>query len=109
MRKAWAVLKLLVLFMKELLLSSIVVMRNVLRPRLAFHSGIVAYETELKSDWEISVLSSLICLTPGTLTLDVSADGRILYIHAMDIQDAESLSAQIRGTFEKAIREVTGS
>jgi len=109
LRRAWAVLKLLVLFMKELLLSSIVVIRNVLRPRLAFQPGIVAYETELKSDWEITILSSLICLTPGTLTLDVSADGRILYIHAMDIRDAESLTEQIRRTFEKAVREVTGT
>ncbi|MNO01114.1 Na(+)/H(+) antiporter subunit E [compost metagenome] len=53
------------------------------------------------------MLSCLICLTPGTLTLDVSGDGKTLYIHAIDIADAEALAAQIRGSFEQAIMEVT--
>jgi multicomponent Na+:H+ antiporter subunit E len=71
--------------------------------------GIFALETELKTGWEITVLSCLICLTPGTLTLEVSKDDKMLYIHAMDIADAKKLSDQIKGTFEKAIMEVTRS
>ncbi|MBD2871786.1 Na+/H+ antiporter subunit E [Paenibacillus arenilitoris] len=107
LRRLWAALKLLLLFAKELLLSSWAVMVHVMRPRLAVRPGIFALKTELKSDWEITLLSCLICLTPGTLTLDVARDGRILYIHAMDIEDAEELSEQIKGTFERAIMEVT--
>ena len=106
-KKGGAVIKLLVLFIKELFISSIAVVLQIIRPRLDIRPGIFALETELKSDWEITVLSCLICLTPGTLTLDVSRDGRILYIHAMDIEDSELLSKQIKGTFEKAIMEVT--
>jgi multicomponent Na+:H+ antiporter subunit E len=49
----------------------------------------------------------LISLTPGTLTIDVSSDGSLLYIHAMDIEDADRLEEQIQNTFEKAILEVT--
>jgi len=107
MVRGWAILKLFVLFNKELLLSSFSVMAQVIRPKLAIRPGIFAFRTELKSDWEITLLSCLICLTPGTLTLDVSRDNRTLYIHAIDIQDAELLSKQIRNTFEKAIMEVT--
>jgi len=107
LRKSWAVLKLFVLFVKELFLSSFSVIYHIIRPRLAFRPGIFAFETELKSDWEITVLSCLICLTPGTLTLDVSPDNRTLYIHAIDIEDAEIISQQIKDTFEKAIMEVT--
>ena len=106
--KVWAILKLLALFMKELLLSSIAVIRQVLRPKLNIRPGIFAFRTDLQSDWEIAILSCLICLTPSTLTLEVSEDNRILYIHAMDIEDAEQLSKQIKTTFEKAIMEVTG-
>ena len=109
LQRVWAIVALLVLFNRELVLSSIAVMRHILRPKLNITPGIFAYTTELKSDWEVTVLSCLICLTPGTLTLEVSEDGQILYIHAMDIQDANVLSEQIRGTFEKAIMEVTRS
>ncbi|WP_028608659.1 Na+/H+ antiporter subunit E [Paenibacillus harenae] len=107
MKRVWAVIKLLSLFMRELVISSFAVMIQIVRPSLAIRPGIFALRTELKSDWEITILSCLICLTPGTLTLDVARDGRILYIHAMDIEDAEMLTNQIRGTFEKAIMEVT--
>lgn len=107
MKKVWSIFKLLVLFNKELLLSSLSVLKHILKPKLAMRPGIVAFHTELKSNWEITILSCLICLTPGTLTLDVSRNNRILYIHAMDIEDAEALSKQIKDTFEKAIMEVT--
>ncbi|MEF3312153.1 Na+/H+ antiporter subunit E [Paenibacillus sp. GYB004] len=107
MKRLWAIVKLLLLFVKELLISSFAVMVQIVKPRLSIRPGIFALKTELKSDWEITILSCLICLTPGTLTLDVSKDGQILYIHAMDIEDADELSKQIKETFEKAILEVT--
>ncbi|EXX87065.1 monovalent cation/H+ antiporter subunit E [Paenibacillus darwinianus] len=106
-KKGWAVVKLLAVFLKELFLSGITVALQIIRPRLNVRPGIFALETGLKSDWEVTLLACLICLTPGTLTLDVSRDGRILYIHAMNIEDVELLSAQIKGSFEKAIMEVT--
>lgn len=107
LRKLWSIILLLLLFLSELFKSSITVIGQIIRPKLNVRPGIFAYNTELKSDWEITVLSCLICLTPGTLTLEVSREGQTLYIHAMDIEDVEELSNQIRGTFERAIKEVT--
>lgn len=105
--RIWAIMKLLLIFARELTVSNFVVIGHIIRPKLAIRPGIFAYETALTSAWEVTLLSCLICLTPGTLTLDVSKDGRTLYIHAIDIKDAELLVAQIRGTFEQAIMEVT--
>jgi multicomponent Na+:H+ antiporter subunit E len=107
LKRVWAMLKLLLIFIRELLVSSFVVIGHIVRPKLAIRPGIFAYETTLTSAWEVTLLSCLICLTPGTLTLDVSGDGKILYIHALDIEDAQLLTEQIRGTFEQAIMEVT--
>lgn len=107
LRKLWAIIALLLLFLKELILSSFTVIGQVIKPKLDIRPGIFAYETELTSDWEITVLSCLICLTPGTLTMEVSSDHRTLYIHAMDIKDKDEVVQQIKDTFEKAILEVT--
>ncbi len=107
LKRLWAMLKLLLIFIRELVISNFVVIGHIIRPKLAIRPGIFAYETALTSAWEVTLLSCLICLTPGTLTLDVSGDGKTLYIHAIDIADAEELAAQIRGTFEQAIMEVT--
>lgn len=106
LRKVWAIWKLLVLFMKELILSNIAVIKHIVQPKLNIRPGIFALETELITDWEITTLACLITLTPGTLTLEVSPDRSTLYIHAMDIEDAEALAESIKGTFEKAIMEV---
>ncbi|MDP4097219.1 Na+/H+ antiporter subunit E [Paenibacillus sp. P96] len=107
MKKAMAVVYLLLLFLKELWVSSLVVVRQILRPKLSIRPGIFAMTTELETDFEITLLACLICLTPGTLTLEVGHDGQTLYIHAMDIEDADELSRQIKSSFERAIMEVT--
>lgn len=108
-KKLLSIAKLLYIFNRELFLSSFTVIRQVLRPKLDIRPGIFAYPTRLTSDWEVTLLSCLICLTPGTLTLEVSREGSTLYIHAMDIGDVNELTVQIRDTFEKAIMEVTRS
>ena len=102
-----AVVNLIYIFTKELILSNIAVLKAVLRPKLNIKPGIFAFPTELKEDWEITVLANLITLTPGTLVVDVSNDNRILYVHAMDITDADEAIQSIKNTFEKAIMEVS--
>ncbi|MEK3793883.1 Na+/H+ antiporter subunit E [Paenibacillus sp. FSL R7-0204] len=107
--KVWAILKLGALLLRELLVSSYVVVKAVLRPNLNIRPAILMYHTELESDWEVAVLITMLCLTPGSVVLEVSKDNRTLYIHAMDIQDVEQFDANIRNTFERAIQEVTRS
>ncbi|KUP06094.1 monovalent cation/H+ antiporter subunit E [Bacillus coahuilensis m2-6] len=105
--KFWAVMVLLLIFIRELLLSNISVLKTILRPKIDIKPGIFAYPTKLSSDWEITILSNLITLTPGTLVVDVSNDHSILYIHTLDIDDVDEAVSSIRDTFEKAIMEVT--
>lgn len=107
--KIWAVLKLIALLLRELIASSYVVVKAVLRPSLNIRPAILMYHTELESDWEVAVLITLLCLTPGSVVLEVSKDNRTLYIHAMDIRDAEQFDANIRNKFERAILEVSRS
>ena len=66
-----------------------------------------AMPTELEKDWEITLLSSLITLTPGTVVVHVSDDQRTLYIHAIDVDDVDEAIDSIKNTFEKAIMEVS--
>jgi multicomponent Na+:H+ antiporter subunit E len=102
-----AVIQLLLLFLKELVLSNISVLKHVLKPRLDIKPGIFALETELTKDWEITTLANLITLTPGTLVVDVSLDSKTLYIHAMDIPEKHEAIDSIKNSFEKAIMEVS--
>ena len=102
-----AVINLLFLFLKELVLANISVLKTILRPKLDFQPGIFALPTELKTEWEITLLANLITLTPGTLVVDISLDNKILYIHAIDIPDVDDAIDEIKNSFEKAIMEVS--
>lgn len=102
-----AIIKLLFIFCTELVKSNIAVFKVILSPKLSIQPGIFALETELEKDWEITILSNLITLTPGTLVVEVSEDNKTLYIHAMDIDDVEQARLDIKNTFEKAIKEVS--
>lgn len=105
--RVWAVLSLTVLFLKELTLSSIQVLRIVLRPNMDIKPAIFEMETELKQDWEVTLLSALITLTPGTLVIGISDDQKRLYIHALDFKDIDKAVSSIKNTFERAILEVS--
>lgn len=102
-----AIFRLITIFLSELIKSNIAVLKVVLSPKLTVRPGIFALETELKRDWEITILANLITLTPGTLVVEVSDDNKTLYIHAMDLEDAEQAKLDIKNTFEKAIKEVS--
>ncbi|MBM7569586.1 Na+/H+ antiporter subunit E [Aquibacillus albus] len=107
MKRVGKVFRLIVLFIKELILSNINIIKLVFNRKQDFEPGILALPTDLKSNWEITLLANLITLTPGTLTVAVSDDHSILYIHAVDIGDVEETISSIKNTFEKAIMEVT--
>lgn len=102
-----AIWRLILLFIKELIIANIDVLKMVYKPKLDMQPGIIALPTDLRTNWEITLLANLITLTPGTLSVDVSSDNRFIYIHAMDLPDVDETIEQIKGTFEKAIKDVT--
>ena len=107
MSRIIAIAKLTILFTWELLKANWEVFTIVLRPKINITPGIFKYDTALKSKWEVTLLSLLITLTPGTLVVDVSDDNQSLYIHALHITDVQNLVSSIRDGFEKAITEVS--
>ncbi|WP_071393696.1 Na+/H+ antiporter subunit E [Bacillus tuaregi] len=102
-----AVIHLILVLLKEIVLSNLAVLKVVLKPKLDMQPGIFALPTELTKDWEILVLSSMITLTPGTLVMKVSDDNKILYVHAMDVPDVEATISSIKHSFERLIQEVS--
>ncbi|WP_019413080.1 Na+/H+ antiporter subunit E [Paenisporosarcina sp. TG20] len=109
MHRVWAAIKLFILFLKELILANFQVLYLIVQPSMPIKPAIFALPTVLEKDWEITLLSNLISLTPGTLVIDVSEDSKTLYIHALNYGDADETIDSIKNTFEKAILEVSRS
>ncbi|MDQ0207812.1 Na+/H+ antiporter subunit E [Alkalicoccobacillus murimartini] len=107
LKKVVSIIHLLYLFIMELILSSVLMIKQILRPSLNITPGIFSFETELEGDLEITVLALLLTLTPGSVVLEITKDNNTFYIHAMDIPESRDAVMKAKSTFEKAIMEVT--
>lgn len=90
-------------FLWEVIKANIQVAYEVITPQNKMKPGIVALPLEAKTDTEITLLANLITLTPGTLSLDVSEDKKVLYIHAMYVQDKQEFINEIKNGFERKL------
>ena len=101
----WRFVRLIGLFLYELVVSSLRVVWDVVTPPLFTRPGIIALPLDARSDVEILLVANLISLTPGTLSLDVSPDRRTLFVHAMFIDDAQAVKDELKAGMERRVLE----
>jgi multicomponent Na+:H+ antiporter subunit E len=94
-------------FIWELVKANLQVTYYVLVSHRRMRPGVIAVPLDVRTDIEITLLSTLVTLTPGTLSLDVSADRRVLYIHSMTLgDDPDQFRRGIKEGFERRLLEV---
>ncbi|MEL6739207.1 MAG: Na+/H+ antiporter subunit E [Planctomycetota bacterium] len=59
------------------------------------------------TDGEITLLSTLITLTPGTLTLDVVDERSALLVHFMHVDDVDEAIDSVKSGFERRVLRAT--
>lgn len=93
-------------FLKELVVSNLRVMWDVITPRQVNRPGIIGVPLAARTDLEIFIVANLISLTPGTLSVDLSEDRRTLYVHVMFLDDVARARASIKDGLERRVLEV---
>jgi len=93
-------------FLYELVKANVQVAYDVITPRYYMKPGIIRIPLHAKTDLEITLLANLITLTPGTLSLDVSDDKKVLYVHAMYVRDKNAFIHSIKNGFERRLLEI---
>lgn len=93
-------------FLWDLVVSNCRVAYDVLTPKHHMRPGIIALPLDASRDEEITLLANLISLTPGTLSLDVSADRRYLFVHSMYIDDPEREKRRLKNGVERRLLEL---
>lgn len=98
-------LELAAFFAWELLLANFRVAADVLfNNRL--EPAVVAIPLDVTSDGEILLLSMLINITPGSVTLDLADDRRTLYVHVMHMKTADETRREIKTGFERRVKRL---
>lgn len=63
---------------------------------------------EIRAPEAITILAGSITMTPGTVSADLSADGRAILVHCLDAEDGEAVVEQIKTRYEARLKEVFG-
>jgi multicomponent Na+:H+ antiporter subunit E len=90
-----AALRLTAYFLVQLVSSNILLVREVLSRRSRVHTAVVACQLETSSSRLTTVIMDLIALTPGTMTVEMSRDPTILYVHVLRLDDVEKVRASV--------------
>lgn len=95
----------IVFYLRELVSSNLRVAYDVITPTHHMRPGIVAIPLDAKTDAEITLLANFITMTPGTLSLDLSDDRKVLYVHSMYVGNVEEFRREIKEGFERRLLE----
>lgn len=61
---------------------------------------------DLRSREGIAVLAGTVTLTPGTVSCDLSADGRSMLVHCLDARDTEEIIRRIKTRYEARLLRI---
>jgi multicomponent Na+:H+ antiporter subunit E len=96
-------LELVAFFAWELVLANFRVAADVLRGK-QIEPAVVAIPLDVTTDGEILLLSMLINITPGSVTIDLADDRRTLYVHVMHMKSADDTRREIKTGFERRVK-----
>ncbi|SHL74874.1 multisubunit potassium/proton antiporter, PhaE subunit [Roseovarius marisflavi] len=66
----------------------------------------ISIPLDIRTPEAITVLAGTITLTPGTVSSDLSADGRSLLVHCLDAPDPDSVRDDIKNRYERRLKEI---
>jgi multicomponent Na+:H+ antiporter subunit E len=85
--RPWAALRLLVHFLVQLLMSNLDMAWQIVRPRPALRTGIVACPLHTRSPGVITMITNVLALSPGLMPVDVitpeTDEPSTIYVHVL--------------------------
>jgi multicomponent K+:H+ antiporter subunit E len=94
-------------FLSDIIVANISVVKLILQPDISrLNSGFIQVPLEIKDPMVVTILASIISLTPGTVTAEVSEDQRSLIVHGLDIPDPETEIHLIKTRYEAPLKEI---
>jgi multicomponent K+:H+ antiporter subunit E len=91
----------------DIIVANIAVAKLILFvPNKKLNSQWMIIPLDIKSPEGITTLAGVITLTPGTVSSDISEDGRSLLVHCLDTADVDQSIAHIKSRYEKRLMEI---
>lgn len=90
----------------DIVLANLSVARRVIGPLNHLKPAFIEVPLDLRDPFVATILSSVVSLTPGTVSIDVDQERWVLLIHALDAPDSDALIAEIKQRYEAPLKEI---
>jgi multicomponent K+:H+ antiporter subunit E len=108
-RAPLTILEYVVIVLWDIVVANVQVAYLILfRRGASLRSRFITVPLDLTTPEAITVLAGTITMTPGTVSADVSADGRALLVHCLETTDPEGTVAQIKSRYERRLKRIFG-
>ena len=105
-RRPLVALRLLLRVLLDVVTANITVARQVLGPEAKLRPGWVWVPLDLRSPHAMAMLAAIVTLTPGTVSSELAEDRRHLLVHALHVDDAAALVAEIKTRYETPLKAI---
>lgn len=90
----------------DIVRANLTVARLVLGPTRKLRPAFIEMPMLIEDEFVLAVLTSIISLTPGTVSSGLSPDSKMLLLHALDAPDSESVVEEIKSRYEAPLLEI---
>ena len=91
----------------QLVTSNLLMMREIVRRRSDATPGVVAHRLRRPSEEAVTVMTSVIALSPGTMTADVDRESTTIYVHFFRLDDVAAAHASLAHLEQLVVDAVT--
>jgi multicomponent Na+:H+ antiporter subunit E len=102
-------LRLAVYLHVQLLISNLVMTREILRRRPDVRPGVIAHRLAQPSEEIVTMMTSIIALSPGTMTVEVEPDSSVIYVHFFALRDVDKARASLSHLEDLATHAISGA
>jgi multicomponent K+:H+ antiporter subunit E len=95
-----------VVFLWDVFVANLEVVVFVLGPRARLWPRLVEIPLEVSNPVAISALAGIISLTPGTVSIELSVDQRILTVRSLRVLDEQGAAQSMKLRYERRLLEV---
>lgn len=99
------------LFMRvlaDIIVANWQVARRVLGPLDRLHPRFVPIPLDIEDPFVATLLGSIVSLTPGTVSIEIDREKRLLLVHGLDVEDEAAMIATIKARYEAPLKEIFG-
>jgi multicomponent K+:H+ antiporter subunit E len=98
--------RLFLVVLYDIIIANLRIVPLILGPTRRLHPHFIVIPLDLRHPFSITLLASIISLTPGTVSANLSGDRRTLLVHDLNVLDPDSVVRHIKARYEKPLKDI---